>query len=254
MIVRRERVEVGAGGEAVDAAHMEVWRRDARDGFVAVAPLWPSMITVGIAFALVCRAAGLTGLETQLLSALLFAGTAQFAFADLVGKKTGALAIAATVLFLNLRHILYGLSANRWLAGSPGPPKVVLAFFLVDESFGLAEARAQRGRPSGWFLAGVGAALWVSFNASTLVGVVAGELVNIPDSIGLDFVFPLSFVAITLPLIRSRRHVAAVAVAGLTTVAMVQVANSGVTVLAASLAAVAVGALLEHGRDGVAGG
>lgn len=65
---------------------------------------------------------------------------------------------------------------------------------------------------------------------------------------GLDFVFPLSFVALTLPLIRNRSHVVAVSVAGLTTVAAIQIANSGVTVLAASLAAVAVGAIRERGR------
>lgn len=250
MIVTSERIEV----DAASGADAEVCRRDARDGFVAVAPLWPSMAAMGVAFALVCRAAGLSGLETQLLSAILYAGTAQYAFADLIGKESGALAIAATVLFLNLRHILYGLAVNRWLPGSPSPPRPVTAFLLSDESFGLAEGRAQRGRPSGWFLTGVGAALWVSWNLATFAGVVAGELFEIPADVGLDFVFPLSFVALTLPLIRNRRHVAAVLVAGLTTVAAIQVANSGVTVLAASLAAVAIGAILERGREEPDGG
>ena len=217
---------------------------------MAVAPLWPSTAVDGIAFALVCGSVGLSGLETQLLSMVLYAGTAQFAFADLIGKESGALAIATTVLFLNLRHVLYGLAVNRWLPGSPSPPRAVVAFLLTDESLGLTEAETRRGRPSGWFLAGVGVSLWVSWNAATFAGVVAGELFEIPDDVGLDFVFPLSFVALTLPLIRNRRHVAAVAVAGLTAVAAIQIANSGVTVLAASLAAVAVGAILERGRDG----
>ena len=245
-IVAGEQNHIDPGQEAADGAR----RRDARQGFIAVAPFWPSTLADGIVVALVCRSAGLSGLETQLLSMFLYAGTAQFAFADLVGKESGALAIAATVLFLNLRHILYGLSANRWLPGSPSPPRAVVAFFLSDESFGLAEGRARRGSPSGWFLTGVGAALWVSWNLATLIGVVAGELVEIPDDVGLEFVFPLSFVALTVPLIRNRRHVAAVAVAGVTTVAVIQIANSGVTVLAASLAAVAAGAFLERGREG----
>lgn len=234
--------------EARDRGTTEVRRRDAREGFLASAPLWPSTVVEGIAFALVCRSVGLAGVESQLLSLILYAGTAQFAFADLLGKEAGVVAIAATVLFLNLRHVLYGLSVNRWLPGSPSPPRTVVALFLSDESFGLSEGRARRGRPSGWFLTGVGAGLYVSWNLATLVGVVAGELFAIPDDVGLDFVFPLSFVALTLPLIRNRRHVAAVAVAGLTTVAVIQVGNSGVTVLAASLAAVAAGAVLERGR------
>jgi len=231
-----------------------VRREDARNGFFAVAPLWPSTVVEGIAFALVCRSAGLAGVETQLLSLFLYAGTAQFAFADLFGKEAGALAIVATVLFLNLRHVLYGLSVNRWLPGSPSPRRTVVAFFLSDESFGLSEGQARRGRPSGWFLTGAGVSLYVSWNLATLVGVVAGELVDIPEDVGLAFVFPLTFVALTLPLIHNRRHVAAVVIAGATTVAAIQVANSGVTVLAASLAAVAVGAILERGREETADG
>ena len=216
--------------------------------------MWPSTLVDGIAFALVARSVGLSGIETQLLSVFLYAGTAQFAFADLIGKESAAVAIAATVLFLNLRHVLYGLAVNRWLPGSPSPPRAVVAFLLTDESLGLTEAEARRGRPSGWFLAGVGVSLWVSWNLATFVGVVAGGLIDIPDDAGLDFVFPLSFVALTLPLIRNRRHVMAVVVAGLTTVAATQVTNSGVTVLAASLAAVAAGALLERGRAGTSDG
>ncbi len=254
MIVTSEQAEVASGAGATtgvdtgDIARPAAGRRDARDGFMATAPLWPSTVVEGIAFALVCRSAGLAGVETQLLSLILYAGTAQFAFADLFGKEAGVVAIAATVLFLNLRHVLYGLSVNRWLPGVPSPPRTVVAFFLSDESFGLSEGQARRGRPNGWFLTGAGAGMYVSWNLATLVGVVAGELFAIPDDVGLAFVFPLSFVALTLPLIRNRRHVAAVVVAGGVTVAVTQVANSGVTVLAASLAAVGVGALLERGR------
>lgn len=243
-IVTSEQVGVETRGEGGVA----VGRGDAREGFLAVAPLWPSTLIDGIAFALVCRAVGLSGIETQLLSMVLYAGTAQFAFADLIGKESGALAIAATVLFLNLRHVLYGLAVNRWLPGSPSPPRAVVAFLLTDESLGLTEAEARRGRPSGWFLTGVGVSLWVSWNLATFVGVIAGGLFKIPDDVGLDFVFPLSFVALTLPLIRNRRHVAAVVVSGLTTAAAVQVANSGVTILTASVAAIAVGAILERGH------
>ena len=68
------------------------------------------MVTIGVTFALVCWSAGLSGVETQLLSAFLYAGTAQFALADLTGKESGATAIAAT-----------GLS----LSSSPHPLRVV---------------------------------------------------------------------------------------------------------------------------------
>jgi 4-azaleucine resistance transporter AzlC len=222
---------------------------DLRRGFVALLPLWPSTAAIGLAYALVSRAAGLSGVETQLLSLTVFAGAAQFAFVDLHADEASVLAIVGTILLLNARHILYGLAINRWLTRPAGAPRPLISFFVVDESYGIAEREAQTGPTGGRYLVGAGLSLYVAWNVSTFAGLVAGSLVDIPDEAGLDFVFPLSFVAITLPLIRSRSHVAAVALAALTTVLVSRVANSGLTVLTASVVAVGLGAMVERTRD-----
>ena len=223
-------------------------RADLRRGFVALLPLWPSTAAIGVAYALVCRAEGLSAVEAQLLSLIVFSGAAQFAFVDLLSKEAGILALTGTVLLLNARHVLYGLAINRWLARPPGAPRPLISFFIVDESFGVAEREAQAGPTGGQYLLGAGLSLYAAWNLSTLAGLIAGGVVEIPDEAGLDFVFPLSFVALTLPLVRRWPHVAAVAVAALSAALVSRVANSGLTVLAASIAAVAVGAVLERVR------
>src|SRR5688572_33293507 len=91
------------------------WRAEMRRGFLAVAPLWPGDIAFGLAFALIARTSGFSGIETQALSMLVFAGSAQLAAVTLFADGAGVAAILLTVLVLNLRHVLYALSLDRLL-------------------------------------------------------------------------------------------------------------------------------------------
>jgi len=206
--------------------------------------LWPGISSIGLAFAVVSRDAGLSAIDIQLLSIFLFSGAAQFAFASLVEDGASALAIIATVAILNVRHVLYGISARRWLPIDGQPPRPVIAHFLVDESYGLAEAEVQRGRANGWYLLGAGLSLFLTWNFATVTGLLLSRLVDLPSS-GLDFIFPLSFAAITVPLFQHRLHLLAGALAVGVTIALSQVTGAGVTVFVATLAAVGLASLIE---------
>jgi 4-azaleucine resistance transporter AzlC len=224
-------------------------RREIRRGLASLLPIWPGVVSIGLAYAVVSRDAGLTPFEIMLLCVFLFSGAAQFAFTSLIEDHASALAIIGTIALLNIRHVLYGISARRWLPDHGQPPRPVLAHFLVDESFGVAEAEVERGRPSGWFLLGGGLSLWLAWNLSVAVGLLFEGAIDIPDDAGLDFIFPLSFVALTIPLIRHRRHLAAAVIAVAVTFAFNQIAGTGLTVFAATVAAVGVAIVLEP-RDG----
>lgn len=217
---------------------------DLRRGFVALIALWPGVASIGLAFAVVSRDAGLTALEIQLLSIFLFAGAAQFAFSSLVEDGASAWSIIATVAVLNLRHVLYGISARRWLPVEGQPPRPLLAHFLVDENYGVAEAEVQRGRANGWFLLGSGLSLFLVWNVATAAALLLSSMVDLPSS-GLDFIFPVSFAAITVPLVRNRRHVFAAALAIAVTIALSQVTGAGVTVFVATLAVVGLAWVIE---------
>jgi 4-azaleucine resistance transporter AzlC len=227
--------------DAMQAGH----RIDIRRGLVALFPLWPGVVSIGLAYAVVSREAGMSWLEIQLLSVFVYSGSGQFAITSLVEDKASALAIIATVGLLNIRHVLYGISARRWLPVDGQPPRMLLAHTLVDESYGVAEAEVNRGRPSGWFLLGAGLSLFTAWNISTAAGLVLSGFVDVPDDLGLEFIFPLSFVALTIPLIRHRRHLLAALVAVGVTIVTSQVSGSGLTVLAATLSAMMVAAIWE---------
>lgn len=222
--------------------------RDVRRGFVALLPLWPSTIPFGLAFAILARTAGFSGLATQALSLFIFAGAAQVATVTLFAGGAGAVAIVLTVLLLNLRHLLYGLSLRQWVGARTRPPWPVLAYLLTDEAYGIAIRAFLDGRGSVPFYLGCGLSVFSIWQVTTAAGVLLGTLLPNPRGIGLDFIFSLTFLALVLPLIRSWRHVAVVAVAAVAALLLSQRFAGGVTVLLTVLIAATLGAALEQWR------
>src|SRR6185437_7585071 len=108
--------------------------------------------------------------------------------------------IVLTVLALNLRHALYGLSLRRQLGRRTRPPLPLLAFLLTDEAYGVTVRDGLDGGGGPGFLLGAGLSLYGAYNLATLAGVLAGRLLPDPRRLGLDFVFPLTFLALLLPL------------------------------------------------------
>ena len=82
-------------------------------GFVAMVPLWVGVAPFGLAYAVLARDAGLSLIETQALSVLVFAGAAQVSAVGLVSQGAAGLEIVLTTFLLNVRHVLYGLSLSR---------------------------------------------------------------------------------------------------------------------------------------------
>src|SRR5262245_50056101 len=134
-----------------------------RRGFVAMLPLWAGVVPFALAFALLARTAGFSALETQALSALVFAGGAQVAVVTLYAGGAGAVAIVLTVLVLNLRHILYGLSLGQQLGKRTRPPLPLLAFLLTDEAYGVTVKDGLDGRGGPRFFLGASLSLYGAF-------------------------------------------------------------------------------------------
>jgi 4-azaleucine resistance transporter AzlC len=231
------------------AASRQLRSRELRRGFLAVVPLWPGVVPFAVAYAVLARASGYSAIETQLMSLLVFAGSAQLAMVTLYASGAGAVSIVLTALVLNLRHVLYGLSADRQLGRDERPRRSLLAFFLTDESYGLTTREWLAGRGSAAFMLGTGLSLYSTFALSTLAGILFGSLLPDIERSGIDFVFPLSFLALLLPLLRSRLLVAVAAIAATTALGAGQYFSGGVTILLATIAAALAGTLLERHKE-----
>lgn len=228
----------GSGTPAAGRGSGAAWR-----GACAIAPLLLGVVPFGLAYALSARAAGLSWGTTQLMSLAVFAGSAQFSAVGLVAAGAGPVTLLATTVFLNARHVLYGLSLAPGLRAGP-TTRAAAAFLLTDEAFGVAAAL---GRGDAAFLLGAELTLFVTWNATTALGSLAAGALQDPTALGLDLIFPLTFLGLLLPALRRRREVGAALAAGTLAWGLGPWLSTGPAVLvAATIASVGAAALPER--------
>ena len=174
-------------------------------------PLQLGIFPFGAVFGVLGIESGLTPLQTFFMSSLLFAGTSQIIFAQLVALATPVVILLGSVAALNARHLLYSASVSEYLRDKPLRWRILLAYLLTDEAYAVSILRYQKqphNQMMHYHLFGSGLLLWSVWQLSTLTGVLLGNA--IPDELALGFVIPLIFMAIVLPLIKSRTEVATI--------------------------------------------
>ena len=147
------------------------------------------------------------------MSAIVFAGSAQFISAQLFGQSTPGIVVILTAGMVNLRHALYSASLAPYLQHLPDRWKFVLAYLLTDEVYAVTITHYQEpGSPSGignkhWYFLSAGLAEWLAWQASTAVGIFLGTA--IPPGWSLDFTLALTFIGLLILNLKDRAGVAA---------------------------------------------
>ncbi|MBN2550526.1 MAG: AzlC family ABC transporter permease [Anaerolineales bacterium] len=230
------------------------------DGVKAELPILVGVIPFGMIYGVLALQAGIPADQAQAMSAILFAGSAQFISAQLIHLGTSPLLIVLTAAVVNLRHALYSASIAPYVQKLRSPWKWLLAYLLTDEAYAVAITHYQAGdlgvsadmsarqEPPDradyqhWYFLGAGLALWSVWQLSTAAGIFLGAVV--PDSWSLDFTLALTFIALVVPNLRDRASLAAALAAGLTAVAAMSLPYKSGLMLAA-LVGILVGLALE---------
>ena len=217
--------------------------REFRAGVLALAPLLVGVVPFGMIYGALALSQGLSPAAALAMSSILFAGSAQFLFCQLlgVGAPVMVMVMVAEVGLLNLRHALYSAAVAPRIAHLPRRWKLALAYLLTDEAYAVIarrEAADDTGPYRHWFYLGAGLALWGGWQLSTAAGVLLGA--RLPADWPLDFALPLTFIAIVVPLIRNRTLLAVAAVSGIVALLAAGLPFK-VGLLAAALAGMAVG-------------
>jgi 4-azaleucine resistance transporter AzlC len=214
-------------------------------GVRAEIPLLVGGFPFGLIYGALAVNAGLSPAAAQMMSSIVFAGSAQFITAQLVQDLTPGAIIVLTIAVVNLRHMLYSASLAPYLADLSLRWKVLLSYLLTDEAYAPSvihfekEGKTAHGH---WFLLGAGLVLWMDWQLSTALGVWLGA--SIPESWSLDFALPLTFIAIIVPVLRDRPAIAAAISAGLVALAAYSLPYQ-LGLVVAALTGIAVGAVLE---------
>ncbi|RPI22866.1 MAG: branched-chain amino acid ABC transporter permease, partial [Chloroflexota bacterium] len=203
-------------------------RREFLNGIRAELPILVGVIPFGLIYGVLALSAGIPPASAQAMSAVVFAGSAQFVAAELFGAATPGLVIVITAGIINLRHALYSASIEPYIRHLKPRWKWLLAYLLTDEAYAIAitryrqepspaDCQASEISNSHWFFLGAGLALWSTWQISTAVGIFLGT--QVPASWSLDFTLALTFIALVVPALKDRPSLAAAVSAGLVAVA-----------------------------------
>ena len=179
-------------------------------------PMLLGAMPFGIIFGSLAGAAGLDPLQTLGMSALVFAGSAQFIAISLLASGAGIAVVLLTTLVVNLRHALYSASLQPFVRHLPKRWRMPLAFWLTDEAYAVVQQRYLQGDAGAyrhWYFLGAALAMYLNWQACTLVGVLFGRAIPNIGEWGLDFAMLATFIGIVVPMLRNRPQVAAALVA-----------------------------------------
>lgn len=219
-------------------------------GVRATLPLIVGAIPFAIIFGVVSSAVGLSAWGVLAMSAFVFAGASQFIAANLLATGTSVTIIVLTTLVVNLRHTLYAATLAPYLKHLPQRWLLPLGFWLTDETFAVVVSRYRAPDASPykhWYHLGSSVSMYTNWIACTLVGILAGQHIQNPQSWGLDFAMIVTFIGILVPAVRNRPAAVAVVVAGVVAVLTYSWPNKLGLIFTAVLGVVA-GVLAESWR------
>jgi 4-azaleucine resistance transporter AzlC len=205
-----------------------------RAGFKAGLPIAVASILIGISFGVLAEPVMGT-VAPVVMSAVVFAGSAQFAALAVLAAGGGAGAAIVAGVLLNARFLPMGLAigpsreASWWRRALAGQAVIDIGWAL-----------AKRG-PHSFdvpYMIGISAANYPAWVAGTAVGVLAGEAIGDPGALGLDVLFPAFFLGLlAVEVSGSRRAMLAAALGAAIALALAPSVPPGVPVIAACAAA-----------------
>lgn len=214
-------------------------------GLRAEFPLLVGVFPFGLIYGALALSSGLSPVQAQMMSSIVFAGSSQFIAAQLFHEAAPGLVIVLTIAVVNLRHMLYSASLAPYVASLPMRWKVLLSYLLTDEAYAPSALHYETeglSRYSHWFFLAAGFSLWSTWQVSTAVGILLGSA--IPESWPLSFALPLTFIAMVVPALKSRPAVASALSAGATALLAYSLPYKLGLILAA-LVGIGVGTFLE---------
>ena len=175
--------------------------------FSRTLPVLFGYIFLGIAFGIVLQQAGFNFIWAFCISLFLYAGSMQFVLVPLLAASASPLTVAITTLFVNSRHVFYGLSFIE--SFKKMKTQLYMIFSLSDETYSVLcscknEDPEEKNRPA-WFLINLfDQSYWI---VGSVIGALLGQVLPF-DFTGIDFSMTALFVVILLDQVLAHPRVA----------------------------------------------
>jgi len=200
----------------------------------------------GISFGALATTSGLSIIQAQILSLVLFSGGSQFAVVGVLGAGGSAASAIATSSLLGARNTFYALRMAQIL-DVRGWRRLGAAHLTIDESTAVGTAQGSvMAQRLGFWLTGV--TIFAGWNLMTLAGSVAGNSLGDPKRWGLDAAASAAFLALLWPRLTARPAQVLAAAAVVIALSTSPFLTSGVPVILTIIAAFAVAAWVTRRR------
>ncbi len=171
----------------------------------AVLPLAISAIPWGILCGTLSIQAGLSSMQAQIMSLLVFSGTIQLSGIAILGAGGSWLALVNNTVMIGARYSLYAATYQREIEKRPLIQRMFFAFFLIDEIFVIAQTEQfKKGYFDYTHAVLAGCIFYVIWNIATFSGIYFAQVVQDIDQFGLDFTIVATFVAMMVPMIKNK--------------------------------------------------
>lgn len=171
--------------------------------FIDILPLAMAVIPWGILCGSLAIKVGLSAVQAQLMSLLVFAGAAQLASLTLIGSVGALSSIFSSTFVISSRHLLYSAVFREHVRESSMLTRCCMAFFLTDEMFAVSCAYLEKNKSfSHLYAISAGVVFYLIWNVATFIGIVAGQFIPNIENLGLEFAIAATFIAIVIPSIK----------------------------------------------------
>jgi 4-azaleucine resistance transporter AzlC len=212
-------------------------------GARAALVLAPAILVFGCTFGMIAATTGINMVEAAVMSAVVCAGTAQFAALQLWADPVSWVAAGVASLVMNARYVLLGATLRDWFAGLPSTKAYLSLFFMYDGNWATAMRDRALGPTDTAHLLGGGVVMCTIWTLTTMVGHAFGGLVGDPKRLGLDFVITAFFVSMAVSFWRGRTDIVPVATAVAAAVGVDQLTSGPWYIVAGALTGSLVAAL-----------
>ena len=214
----------------------------------SVSPALPVMmgyLPIGFAYGVLAVNGGLTVFQTVLMSIIVYAGSSQLIATGLFAQAINPFSIIATTFIVNLRHMLMSASLAPYLKNWRNSQVVAFCFELTDESFGIHSLRFERGETNRKATLAINFLCQLSWVTGSLLGAVAGNLIQDVRPFALDYALPAMFIALLILQIRNHTFLMIAIISGLLSLALWLVGITKWNVIIATIIGAAIGAGVE---------
>jgi 4-azaleucine resistance transporter AzlC len=208
-------------------------------------PVVMGYLPVGFAYGVLGVNAGISTLNTILMSLIVFAGSAQLMATSFFEMGINPFSIILTTLIVNLRHVLMSASLSTHMKEWTKAEVAFFCYELTDEDFAVHSLRFAKGDTAALPAISINAICQTAWVVGTILGTLAGNLISDVKPFALDYALPAMFIALLILQVHSPKHVWVAILGGVGSLFLWAVGITQWNVIIATVIGATLGAFLD---------